>query len=156
MGKTQENWEKCLQWIKKHVSAQAFETWFASIELINIEEQQITLQVPNRFHYEWLESKYGDLLARGFKSTFGGEFEINYSVLITTSAATKNYAEENIKKIEVYRQSLGKPLLANKDRNVIAIASDVKSIENTDITILPLNKPEKIAQYILKLLLSSK
>ena len=68
----------------------------------------------------------------------------------------EGWKKENIKKIEVYRQSLGKPLLANKDRNVIAIASDVKSIENTDITILPLNKPEKIAQYILKLLLSSK
>ena len=68
----------------------------------------------------------------------------------------EGWKKENIKKIEVYRQSLGKPLLANKDRNVIAIASDVKSIENTDITILPLNKPEKIAQYILKLLSSSK
>ena len=64
----------------------------------------------------------------------------------------EGWKKENIKKIEVYRQSLGKPLLANKDRNVIAIASDVKSIENTDITVLPLNKPEKIAQYILKLL----
>ena len=40
--------------------------------------------------------------------------------------------EENIKKIEVYRESLNKPLLATKDKNVIAIATDVKKIKNID------------------------
>ena len=64
----------------------------------------------------------------------------------------EGWKKENIKKIEVYRESLNKPLLATKDKNVIAIATDVKKIKNIDILILPLNKPEKIADYILKLL----
>ena len=64
----------------------------------------------------------------------------------------EGWKKENIKKIEVYRESLNKPLLAAKDKNVVAIATDVKKIKNMDILILPLNKPEKIADYILKLL----
>ena len=78
MEKSQENWGKCLQWIQKQVSSQAFETWFASIDLVNVEKQQITLQVPNRFHYEWLESKYGDLLEGSVKKNFGRSLEIKY------------------------------------------------------------------------------
>jgi len=98
MKNIDQNWENCLQVIKKHVSSQAFETWFASIDVIGIEKQQITLQVPNRFHYEWLESKYGELLERGLKKSFGKPLTINYSVLINNTEESSSL--ENVKKID--------------------------------------------------------
>ena len=71
MNNISQNWKNCLKIIQKNVSSQAFETWFASIDVVSVEGQQITLQVPNRFHYEWLESKYGELLESALKKTFG-------------------------------------------------------------------------------------
>ena len=97
MKNIDQNWENCLQVIKKHVSSQAFETWFASIDVVGVEKHQITLQVPNRFHYEWLESKYGELLERGLKKSFGTQLTINYSVLINNTEESSSL--ENVKKI---------------------------------------------------------
>ena len=97
MNNISQNWKNCLKIIQKNVSSQAFETWFASIDVVSVEGQQITLQVPNRFHYEWLESKYGELLESALKKTFGTKLTINYSVLINNSEESPI---ENVKKID--------------------------------------------------------
>ncbi len=97
MNNISQNWKNCLKIIQKNVSSQAFETWFASIDVVSVEGQQITLQVPNRFHYEWLESKYGELLESTLKKTFGTKLTINYSVLINNSEESPI---ENVKKID--------------------------------------------------------
>ena len=60
----------------------------------------------------------------------------------------EGWKKENIKKIEVYRPALKKPLLARNDKNIIAIASDVDFIKNINIKILSLNHPQEIAEYI--------
>ena len=55
MKTEQEIWNECLGLIKQNTAEQAFETWFEGISLISIANKQATLQVPNRFHYEWIE-----------------------------------------------------------------------------------------------------
>ena len=60
--KKENFWIQCLDNIKKKISEQAFETWFDSVELISLDKEEINLQVPNKFHYEWLESKYRHLI----------------------------------------------------------------------------------------------
>lgn len=52
-----------------------------------------------------------------------------------------------IPKIEVFRPSLNKPLLANEDSQIIAIASD--GAVATQLPVLNLNDPEEIAAFIL-------
>ena len=47
------------------------------------------LQVPNQFHYEWLDSKYHNLINTAVKECAGKELKINYSVVISDQ-------EENI------------------------------------------------------------
>ena len=56
------NWEKFLLSIKEELSGQAYQTWFESINMVGVEETEITIEVPNRFHYEWLDSKYKKLI----------------------------------------------------------------------------------------------
>ena len=51
-----ELWGKCLLFIKERIQDQAFQTWFDGIPAISINNESITLQIPNQFHYEWLES----------------------------------------------------------------------------------------------------
>lgn len=52
-----------------------------------------------------------------------------------------------IAKIEVYRPQLNKPLLADNDAHIIAIASD--GAVNSQLPVLDLNNPDEIADFIL-------
>jgi chromosomal replication initiator protein len=81
-GDNNKLWNQCLDFIKSNVSEQAFETWFNSIKLVACDGEEITLQVPNRFHYEWLESKYSETISGAIQKVFGSSLKINYSVLI--------------------------------------------------------------------------
>ena len=94
-----KNWDNCLQEIKKNISAQAFETWFSSVSIIAMDRDNITLQVPNRFHYEWLETKYGELLSDVLKKSFGRRINVNYSVLINSNEEESS-SSGKIKKID--------------------------------------------------------
>ena len=81
------------------------------------------------------------------------EKELELDALINKMSPTdlilvEGWKKENIKKIEVYRPALKKPLLARDDKNIIAIASDVNFIKNINIKILSLNHPQEIAEYI--------
>ena len=64
----------------------------------------------------------------------------------------EGWKKENIKKIEVYRKEINKPLLTNNDKNIIAIATNDKSININNMTILDLNNYEKIAKFIYALI----
>ena len=64
----------------------------------------------------------------------------------------EGWKKEKIKKIEVYREELNKPLLAKKDKNIIAIATNSKNIKIDKIKILSLNKPKEIAEFIKNIL----
>ncbi|MFW5432003.1 MAG: molybdopterin-guanine dinucleotide biosynthesis protein B [Methylophilaceae bacterium] len=60
----------------------------------------------------------------------------------------EGFKQATIPKIEVYRPSLGYPLLANGDINIIAVASDEPIKCAT--TQLALNEPEALCQFIIK------
>jgi len=53
-----------------------------------------------------------------------------------------------IPKIEIYRPSLGKPLLADSDPHVIAVATDGEA--ESELPVLDLNDPDAIARFVLR------
>ena len=97
MNKNENIWNECLVLIKKHTTEQAFETWFEGVSLIDLNEEVATLQVPNRFHYEWVESKYGDLISRCIKQAVGKKLNVNYSIVINND---KDNIDDSVKKID--------------------------------------------------------
>ena len=76
-------WERCLLYIKDRIQDQAFQTWFDGIIATNLNSDGITLQVPNQFHYEWLESKYRHLIDNAIKANASHPLIVNYSVVIS-------------------------------------------------------------------------
>ena len=76
-------WEKCLLYIKDRIQEQAFQTWFDGIIATNLNSDGITLQVPNQFHYEWLETKYRHLIDNALKENASHPLIVNYSVVIS-------------------------------------------------------------------------
>lgn len=73
-------WNVCLEVIKKEVSEQTFSTWFVPIKPIKFENQTITIQVPSRFFYEWLEENYVDVLRKAIDYAIGRQGMLEYSL----------------------------------------------------------------------------
>lgn len=60
----------------------------------------------------------------------------------------EGFKQANFAKLELHRPSLGKPLLANEDPHIIALATDTAVSVNRDLPVLDLNDIGKIAEFI--------
>ena len=76
-------WQQCLEKIKNKISDQAFETWFKGVGIVSLDSEEVNLQVPNQFHYEWLESKYRHLIDEIIVEVGDNPRVVNYSVMIS-------------------------------------------------------------------------
>jgi len=61
----------------------------------------------------------------------------------------EGFKHEAIPKIELYRPSLGRPLIHSQDLDVIAVASDAPFPLARDLPILDLNRPDEILRFVL-------
>jgi chromosomal replication initiator protein len=48
-------WNKCLSFIKDNIQPQAYKTWFEPIIPVKLTGNVLSIQVPSKFFYEWLE-----------------------------------------------------------------------------------------------------
>lgn len=64
-------WKNCLEMIQDNVSKEAYTTWFAPIVPLSFVDRELTIQVPSRFHVEFLEDKYLDLIKMTLYKVFG-------------------------------------------------------------------------------------
>ena len=76
-------WQQCLEKIRNKLSSQAYETWFSDVIILSLRDEEINLQVPNKFHYEWLESKYRHLIDETIIEVGEHPRIVNYSVMIS-------------------------------------------------------------------------
>jgi chromosomal replication initiator protein len=55
-------WERALQDLKGKLSSENFDTWLAPLAVERADAEALTLRVPNKFHADWLQTHYMDLL----------------------------------------------------------------------------------------------
>ena len=84
--KQEEFWNRCLSFIKDRVEETTYQTWFDVINIAALQKENITLLVPSKFHYEWLESKYRHLIDDAIKNTMGFPLVVNYSVPVSSKS----------------------------------------------------------------------
>ena len=85
----EEIWSRCLVYIKDRIQETAFQTWFDDVSVSSITKDDITLLVPNKFHFEWLESKYRTIIDEAIKNTISSSLIVNYTVPITSKSPTE-------------------------------------------------------------------
>lgn len=101
-------WNGCLDVIRQEISEQSFRTWFEPIRPLRLQENTLTLQVPNRFFFEWLEEHYLTVLRKSIRQTLGPKANLEYNYVKddpwqknakqkATSAPTGNEAENDIR-----------------------------------------------------------
>ena len=78
-------WDNCLQTIRKNVNQQSFKTWFEPIKPVRLEQNALTIQVPNKFFYEWLEEHYVNLLKMTIRRELGERGRLEYQILMSSN-----------------------------------------------------------------------
>ena len=73
-------WDKSLSIIEEKVGSNIFELWFRPIKPLQIKEQQVTLEVPNRFFKEWIEDYYPILVNEVIEKILGHPVTLKYKI----------------------------------------------------------------------------
>src|SRR5687768_14531825 len=55
-------WERALQDLKGKLSSENFDTWLAPLVVEHADGSALTLRVPNKFHADWLQTHYLELM----------------------------------------------------------------------------------------------
>ncbi len=77
-------WDNCLHTIKKNVNSQSFKTWFEPIKPVQLVDSSLTIQVPNKFFYEWLEEHYVALLKKTIRDELGSTGKLEYQIRLNS------------------------------------------------------------------------
>jgi chromosomal replication initiator protein len=61
-------WERALQDLKGKLSSENFDTWLAPLAVEHADLDALTLRVPNKFHADWLQTHYMDILVAALRT----------------------------------------------------------------------------------------
>ena len=79
-------WKECLEIIRDNVSRQSFKTWFEPLRAVGLTSEEdltkLTIQLPSRFYYEWLEEHYYGLLRKTVAKVLGAGGRLFYDIVI--------------------------------------------------------------------------
>ncbi len=97
MGVTANSvWNNCLAFIKDNIQPQAFKTWFEPIKPIKLSENALSIQVPSKFFYEWLEEHYVKLLKVALTKELGESAKLVYIIRMENTYGNKEPFTEKI------------------------------------------------------------
>ena len=89
-------WNNCLIFIKDNIQQQAFKTWFEPIIPLKITENSLSIQVPSKFFYEWLEEHYVKILKVALTRELGDEARLIYIIKMENTFGNKIPFTESI------------------------------------------------------------
>ena len=92
----QSVWENCLVFIKDNIQDQAYKTWFEPIVPVKLENKVLSIQVPSKFFYEWLEEHYVKLLKSCLLREMGNDARLIYIIKMENTYGNRTPFTESI------------------------------------------------------------
>ncbi|WP_036385445.1 chromosomal replication initiator protein DnaA [Muricauda sp. MAR_2010_75] len=89
-------WNNCLAFIQDNIQPQAFKTWFEPIKPIKLTDKALSIQVPSKFFYEWLEEHYVKLLKVALTRELGNNAKLIYIIKMENKYGNKEPFTEQI------------------------------------------------------------
>ena len=97
MSKTAKSvWNNCLDFIKDNITSQAYKTWFEPIEAVKLTNNALSIQVPSKFFYEWLEEHYIKILKVALTKELGPTAKLVYVIRMENTYGNKKPFTEKI------------------------------------------------------------
>jgi len=92
----QSVWGNCLSFIKDNIQPQAYKTWFEPIVAVKLDNNSLSIQVPSKFFYEWLEEHYVKILKVALTKELGGDAKLVYIIKMENTYGNKQPFTEKI------------------------------------------------------------
>jgi chromosomal replication initiator protein len=73
-------WSRCLETIREETESQSYQTWFEPTRGLELNDESLTVEVPNRFFADWLEEHYRGLICRALAQHAGAELQPEFRV----------------------------------------------------------------------------
>ena len=89
-------WKECLAIVRDNINRQSFKTWFEPLKAVDLaqdgEVTKLTVELPSRFYYEWLEEHYFALLRKTITKVLGAQGRLFYNVVMLPDDAEAGQA----------------------------------------------------------------
>ncbi|WP_425075831.1 chromosomal replication initiator protein DnaA [Psychroserpens sp. S379A] len=92
----QSVWTSCLSFIKDNIQPQAYKTWFEPIVAVKLSDNALSIQVPSKFFYEWLEEHYVKILKVALTKQLGETAKLVYVIKMENTYGNKQPFTEKI------------------------------------------------------------
>ncbi len=92
----QSVWNNCLKFISDNIQTQAYKTWFEPIHAVKLSENALSIQVPSKFFYEWLEEHYVMILKSALTKELGENAKLVYIIKMENTYGNKQPFTEKI------------------------------------------------------------
>ncbi len=92
----QSVWSNCLGFIKDNIQPQAYKTWFEPIDAVKLSGNALSIQVPSKFFYEWLEEHYVKILKVALNKELGEDAKLVYVIKMENTYGNKQPFTEKI------------------------------------------------------------
>ena len=92
----QSVWINCLAFIKDNIQPQAYKTWFEPIQAVKLSGNSLSIQVPSKFFYEWLEEHYVKILKVSLTKELGTDAKLVYVIKMENTYGNKQPFTEKI------------------------------------------------------------
>ena len=109
-------WKNCLAFIKDNIQSQAYKTWFEPIVPKKLSDNSLSIQVPSKFFYEWLEEHYVKILKTALIKELGKDARLIYIIKMENSFGNKIPFTEKIpsaNRSSLTTQNVDAPLESN-------------------------------------------
>ena len=73
-------WEKVLYLLEPSVSMETFEIWLKPTHAVSLDGSVFTIETPNEYGKNWIESRYTDLIEKALLDVTGKQFALNVNV----------------------------------------------------------------------------
>ncbi len=82
-------WNSCLDFIRDNIQHQAYKTWFLPIIPIKLDDNALSVQVPSKFFYEWIEEHYVKILKVALTKNLGEQARLVYVIKMENTLGSK-------------------------------------------------------------------
>ena len=89
-------WDNCLSFIQDNITPQAYKTWFEPIRAVKLTDNALSIQVPSKFFYEWLEEHYVKLLKVSLTKELGENAKLVYVIRMENTYGNRQPFTEKI------------------------------------------------------------
>jgi len=84
-------WQETLKELEQSLTPQHFATWIKPLRFVSLKKDQVVLEVPNRFVYDWVRDHYAHLIQEAM-SRIGA---VSYRLRLEIGRTTENSLEKN-------------------------------------------------------------